>query len=392
MSRRSWLSSRAVRAALGALWGGSLLLVGGCAFIYGFDEYEVEPTGAGSGSMSGSGGGMATSSGMMSGGGGSGGAGGAPCMPAHECGIEELSVDMTDKSNGDISVSKNRVFWARDNALSYRDKAAGSKPVEALPFFTVRHVAAESDDSVYYGTIKDVGHYDVANDKQSDIAKDTTPTGVTVHMGSVYWPSADTNLYKSILGGSPTTSNTTGSAPSCISSSGGANQIYWTYHGPMPDVPTGGVKKIEDGDLVNVPAQNKPTGIAADGKDVYWITADGAIHQYIGASQTHKSAPPVLTGTVVTSGRIAVSASYVYWLGPDEATCTGACTCVDDKCGAVWRVSKTDINSLPEKFASKGYERLKGLAVETTATSSSDGIYVYWTTGGAQSKLLRKKD
>ena len=125
--------------------------------------------------------------------------------------------------------------------------------------------------------------------------------------------------------------------------------------------------------------QNMPTGVAADGEDVYWITEEGNIHKH--SSQGDVEAGPFFADMHVLSGRIAVSAKYVYWLGPDSITCTIPCDCGSD-CGAVWRAPKSNIKQPPEKFASKGWPILKGLAVDAT--------HVYWTTGEPESKLLRK--
>jgi hypothetical protein len=173
----------------------------------------------------------------------------------------------------------------------------------------------------------------------------------------------------------------TGQSPSRITASGSTNEVYWTYQGSAPDLGTGGIKKLNVGDLVGVPQQNMPTGIAAEGEDVYWITGEGAIHKYAGATQTVTDASPPVANLQVFSGRVAVSAEHVYWLGPDSETCAGSCSC-DEHCGAVLRVPKSDLTQPPEVFADMDWPVLKGLAVDAT--------HVYWTTGGADSKLLRK--
>jgi hypothetical protein len=356
-------------------------LVGvGCEQIIGFEDHTVDqaqgsagPGGAGVGSSTHGSGGVV----------GAGGAGGGPCLPAHVCGIETLYEEM-ESSYGDISLGPSRVFWLRDNGFSYRDKDPSSPGKEdRVTAFGVRYIAAESDGALYFSDLNDVFYYDVANDTVAEIMMATKPSGLTVHMGFVYWPSVTGGeVYKGQPGNAVSTTNPTGDAPSSITSSAGIDQVYWTYHGPMPDMATGSVRRLNHaGDLVGVPPQKRPTGIAADGEDVYWITEDGAIHKHAGASQTLVDAIPPAGDMHVLSGRIAVSPAYVYWLGPDTITCTGSCAC-GEYCGAVLRVPKSNITQPPEVFADMDWPVLKGLAVDAT--------HVYWTTEGAASKLFRK--
>jgi hypothetical protein len=299
-------------------------------------------------------------------------------MPAYECGIEALSEE-TGKAYGDISLGPSRVFWLRDNGFSQRDKDPSNPTREdRLALLGVTHVAAESDNIVYIATAQDVIHYDVVNDQATEITMNTNPTGLTVHKGFVYWPSsADAKIYKGRPVEVMMLNDQTGAAPSLIASSEGMDQVYWIFLGPDPGIPMGGIKRLSAGDVIV--DQNTPSGIAADGEDVYWITREGKIHRY--SNQMHVEAGPLVMGMNVSSGRIAVSADHVYWLGPDAASCTSGCDCGSD-CGAVWRAPKSDITQNPEKFASMSWSLLKGLAVDAT--------HVYWTTGDPDAKLLRK--
>jgi hypothetical protein len=330
----------------------------------------------------GTGGGASSSAAGSSGAQGSGGGGEAPCSPSYACDIEVLSEE-TDKAYGDISLSPSRVFWVRDSGFSYRDKdLLNPSREDRVSLLNVQHVAAESDKAVYFTTPQSVVHYDVSNELVTELMQNIDPTGLTVHMGFAYWPSQlDNMIYKGRPDDVMATNNVAGSSPSLIASSDGTDQVYWTYHGLMPDMNTGGVKKLNAGDVVGAPPQNRPTGIAADGEDVYWITGEGAIHKHEGATQVVTNASPPVANLQVSSGRIAVSAEHVYWLGPDAASCSSGCDCGSD-CGAVWRVPKSDIKQAPETFAKMNWSVLKGLAVDAT--------HVYWTTGGADSKLLRK--
>jgi hypothetical protein len=370
MSGRCWLSSR---AALRALGGGALLLAGGCAFIYDFEGgYQPEAAATGSSTASGTGGGMASSSSATS---GNGGAGGAPCAPAYKCGIVPLSEEPT-KFYGDISLSVSRVFWARNNGFSYRDKDPTKPAREDRLNLGIVHVAAEDDNVLYFTTAKDVTQWNVSANATMDVMMNTNPTGLTMHMGFAYWPSsADGTIHKGKPGDTMSVNDLTGSSPALIASSGDGNPVFWAFRGD--GMANGGIRKVAGGDVLL--GQDGPSGVAADGEDVYWITREGKVHRY--SNQVHAEVGPVLEGLSISEGRIAVGPSHIYWLGPDLATCKDPCQC-NDFCGAVLRVSKNNFEDPPEVFADLDWQVLRGLAVDATD--------VYWTTGDEESKLLRK--
>jgi hypothetical protein len=299
-------------------------------------------------------------------------------MPSYKCGIETLSNE-PNKAYGDISLSASRVFWARNNGFSYRDKDPTKPGQEDRLSLGIVHVAAEDDNVLYFTTAKDVTQFDVNANATMDVTMSTNPTGLTVHMGFAYWPSSTDGK---IFMGKPGTTATpvadmAGASLASIASSGDGNPIFWAFRG-ADDMANGGIRKDAGVDVLL--GQNGPSGIAAEGQDVYWITREGKVHKY--SKQVHAEVGPVLEGLSISEGRIAVGPSHIYWLGPDSVTCKEPLCKCNDLCGAVLRVSKNDFKDPPEVFANLNWPVLRGLAVDATD--------VYWTTGDADSKLLRK--
>jgi len=381
MSERRLVSSRSSRAALGVFCGGMLLL-GGCAYIYDFGQYGLDPDG-GAPSGSGPGAGGSTASSASGGGEGIGGGGGGDCKLADpKCQIEELSKSTV--VYGDIALGETVVYWIDDQGLSkqVKDKSA---PAQAIlgNFDPVTLLAAAKDTEIYYFAnnklFKQIYDLDSTVFTTEDVSS-KPGAGLLLYKDEIYWSVvSEKKIYKTKA---ETDVSATADEPLFLAANPGGPEVYWTFKGSGPD---GGVQT--PGKLDFVQNQNAPSGIVTDGDSVFWITAEGKIHgvEKTGGTATVKDGVAILGNAVVPSGRIVENGSRVYWLGPDSTTCTVAngCTCdPKEKCGVVWTALKTSLDA-PEPFARAAWTNLRGLA--------ADSMHIYWTAStGATSQLLRK--
>lgn len=376
MSDRRLVSSRAL---LGTVAGGALLFAAGsCAFIYDFDQYQPlgsGDTGGGSGQSSASGQGGDTSTTSTS----SGNGGGGGCMPAEECGIDPIATDPLEANYGDLTVDDTYVYWVGGNGVKKHDKAPG--PASAKVFqeaLFINLVAGTQQDNIYIGSSAEILHF--KTDESVDPFDSTPPRSIVVQGPEVYWIGRNDNRIHMKNGTNPmVTLDMTGTNPQRIAASDSQGEVYWTYQGA--NAGEGGIKQLGKPDIAT--GLFAPSGIAVDKDNVYWVTADGAAHKKAktGGPTLDAKRDSFLNSTL-TSGRITIAGSNIYWLGPDEKTCLPMkmCDC-GEECSVVWTAPIATLT--PVTMFAKGDWVFHDI--------TSDSIYVYWTADTKAAAVLLRK-